>query len=138
MTSADLDDFVALLEANPSSFERLLAVIADRLAEMIAEREGAPTAALVDAQAVADALGVSRGYVYEHADELGAVRNGSGPRPRLRFDLAKARAAWTSRCMSERSQPAQVPVSAGVRRRRRARRTGTSARLLPVHGEEAA
>jgi hypothetical protein len=44
------------------------------------------TPQLVDAAAVAAMLGVTRGWVYEHATELGAVRLGSGTRPRLRFD----------------------------------------------------
>ena len=35
---------------------------------------------LVDARALAEYLGVSVGYVYEHAAELGARRLGSGPR----------------------------------------------------------
>lgn len=48
-----------------------------------------PRAALVDVQTVAEYLGVSTDYVYEHADELGVKRLGSGPRAPLRFDLAK-------------------------------------------------
>ena len=39
----------------------------------------------LDAQEVAERLGVSREWVYEHADELGARRIGNGRRPRLRF-----------------------------------------------------
>jgi hypothetical protein len=39
----------------------------------------------LDAQELAQRLGVSREWVYEHAEELGAKRIGSGPRPRLRF-----------------------------------------------------
>ncbi|MDQ3647482.1 MAG: hypothetical protein M3433_02655 [Actinomycetota bacterium] len=42
---------------------------------------------LVDAATVADALGVSRAYVYANAADLGALRLGTGPRARLRFDL---------------------------------------------------
>jgi hypothetical protein len=45
-----------------------------------------PGSQLIDAAAVALMLGVTRGWVYEHATELGAVRLGSGTRPRLRFD----------------------------------------------------
>jgi hypothetical protein len=45
-----------------------------------------PSAQLIDATAVARMLGVTRGWVYEHATELGAVRLGAGTRPRLRFD----------------------------------------------------
>jgi len=36
-------------------------------------------------------LVVDRCYVYERADELGAMRLGSGPRARLRFDLEQVR-----------------------------------------------
>jgi len=39
----------------------------------------------LDAQEVAQRLKMSREWVYEHAEELGASRIGSGPRPRLRF-----------------------------------------------------
>jgi hypothetical protein len=41
---------------------------------------------LITANQVAAALCVSRDWVYEHASELGAIRLGSGRRPRLRFD----------------------------------------------------
>ena len=40
------------------------------------------------ASEVAVAFKVTRGWVYAHADELGAIRLGDGPRPRLRFDPA--------------------------------------------------
>lgn len=41
---------------------------------------------LITASQVAAGLGVTRDWVYEHAAELGAIRLGSGRRPRLRFD----------------------------------------------------
>ena len=41
--------------------------------------------AWLDANDVAKRLRVSREWVYEHAQELGAERIGTGPRPRLRF-----------------------------------------------------
>ena len=50
-------------------------------------------APLVDANELARLLSVSRDYVYEHADELGALRLSNGPRARLRFDPDVARAA---------------------------------------------
>ena len=46
----------------------------------------ASAGALIDAAAVARSFGVSRDWVYAHTDELGAVRLGSGPKARLRFD----------------------------------------------------
>lgn len=41
---------------------------------------------LLTATELAERIGVSRSWVYEHARELGAVRLGPGPRARLRFD----------------------------------------------------
>lgn len=52
-----------------------------------------PAAGLVTVAELADRLGVSPGYVYEHADRLGALRLGDGPKARLRFDAAAAIAA---------------------------------------------
>jgi hypothetical protein len=41
---------------------------------------------LLCAAEVAEWWGVERAWVYHHADQLGAIRLGDGPRPRLRFD----------------------------------------------------
>lgn len=35
-------------------------------------------------------------FIYAHADELGGIRLGAGPRPRLRFDPAVVRERWAS------------------------------------------
>lgn len=68
---------------------RLVEPIAKRVVEMIQEQgmlaDSSPSNAWLDAAGVAQRLGVTREWVYEHADELGAVRIGSGCRPRLRF-----------------------------------------------------
>src|SRR4051812_18039740 len=55
------------------------------LAPLVAEAMGGPSP-FIDASQVARRYGVDRGWVYEHAEELGAIRLGGGPRPRLRFD----------------------------------------------------
>jgi hypothetical protein len=86
-------------------------------------------AALVDAQTLADRLGVSRAFIYEHADELGALRLGSGPRARLRFDVASAIA-----CYAGRESPAADAAPAKAPRRRRKRGMGTNVSLLPIRG----
>ena len=65
--------------------------IATRVVELLEQRPGAP--GLVDAAELARRLGVTRAWVYEHATELGAIRLGSGPSPRLRFDPDEAMAA---------------------------------------------
>jgi hypothetical protein len=66
----------------------LLERLAERVADLVVDRVAAGPP-LVDAEALAIHLGVSPGYVYEHADELGARRLGSGPRARLRFAVAE-------------------------------------------------
>jgi hypothetical protein len=65
--------------------------VAERIAELVASTP--PTVGLVDAQDLAQELGVARDWVYANAERLGAVRLGSGPRARLRFDIEQAREA---------------------------------------------
>jgi hypothetical protein len=83
-----------------------------------------------DAQDLADALGVSRGFVYAHADELGAIPLGTGPKPRLRFDVE----AIVERLTSEAGTGSHAPETASVRgsRSRRRRRLGTIDPSVPV------
>jgi hypothetical protein len=121
---------------------RVLALLEDGLIELIAAHgpgtTDAPLSGFVDAGTVARELGVSRSFVYEHAAELGAVRIGDGERPRLRFDLGRAREAWNARQANERSLKAKPPaVSARSAGRRRAR-LGTEVDLLPIRGSERA
>jgi len=59
--------------------------IARRVVEIL-ERRGAQQRDLVDAVELARRFGIERSWVYSHAIELGAVKLGSGPKPRLRFD----------------------------------------------------
>ena len=87
-------------------------------------------ARLVDAQTLAGILGVTRSFVYEHADELGALRLGSGPKARLRFDVERAIA-----CLASRRSVAPEPARKTAPRWRRPRRMGTSVELLPIRGQ---
>ena len=48
------------------------------------------------ARRVATHYAVGVHFIYAHADELGAIRLGAGPRPRLRFDPAVVRERWAS------------------------------------------
>lgn len=63
---------------------------------------------LVTAAVLAIELSVSRDFVYEHADELGALRLGSGPKARLRFDVATAMA-----CLGSEPSQSQNPSADG-------------------------
>jgi hypothetical protein len=96
---------------------------------------GGPDTALLTAAQVAERYAVTPEWVRDHADELGAVRLGSGPRPRLRFDSRGVEAWIAARSTGEGSSSAN-------RARRRARsdarasRTSSGRPLLPVKGLE--
>jgi hypothetical protein len=98
----------AELRLAPESIEAL----ATRLAELLGEpREPEPAAAgekKISAAKVSELWGVSRRWVYDHAQELGALRLGSGPRPRLRFDPDE---------VAERLGVPRRPPGSGDRRR---------------------
>jgi hypothetical protein len=69
------------------------------------------TGQLVDVNTVARTTGMSVRWVYDHADELGAIKAGDGPRPRLRFDpsLVRARLDERNGDDSPPQQPAPAP-----------------------------
>lgn len=76
-------------------WERALAdAVADRVAYLLSSRPQSVN--LVDAATVAEALSVSRDWVYAHAAELGGRRIGRGNRGRLRFDLGYVLDTWRS------------------------------------------
>ncbi len=116
----------------------------DQLADLLAERlvvrlkgltPPAPAEPLVDAAEIARLHGKTRTWVYEHAGELGAVRLGSGPRPRLAFSPARV-----AEQLETVDKPATTPLPEPApprRRRQRASRTATGAPLLHVRSHEA-
>jgi hypothetical protein len=130
----------------PLLIERLAPLLIEQLADRLGvTREqlharlggaapGQPEA-LVDSSEIARRTGRSRWWVYEHAGELGAVRLGSGSRPRLGF--------WPSRvdeylqAAAQLRQPISAPRRARPQRRRRGRRTSTGVELLPIEGRDA-
>jgi hypothetical protein len=61
----------------------------EALADRVAAKLRLRTDGLVGVRDVARALGMSRGWVYRNAEELGAQRLGGGQKPALRFDLAR-------------------------------------------------
>jgi hypothetical protein len=75
------------------------------LARLIAVELRKAPAELVDAATLAELLGVSRDYVYDHKEHLGGVKLGDGPRARWRFDVERARAAMAER--PKRAAPRQ-------------------------------
>jgi hypothetical protein len=87
--------------------------VAEHLAEVLAPAPA--NIGLVDAQELAEQLGVARDWVYANADRLGGVRLGDGPRARLRFDADRAREALAAR------SGGVLPLSTASPRSRRGR-----------------
>ena len=101
--------------------------VAHRVVELLDEMPGAPKARrLVDAATLARLLGVSRATVYAKADELGAIRVGSGKRARLRFDPS---ALLGANDLPDGSDPGRSP-----RRPRRKSPQRANRDLLPIRG----
>jgi hypothetical protein len=113
----------------------LLDLLADRLADRLASRlelATKPREALVNADEIARMMGKKRSWVYDHANELGAVRLGSGPRPRLGFYPARANEYLQSVTNPPVSSP--LPRPAPRHRRPKSGYTPAGAKLLTVRG----
>ncbi len=111
----------APVQLAPESIE----AIAQRVAELIGHPEPVQ---FIDAAEVGRRFGVSRDYVYEHAEELGAIEVGEGSRPRLRFDVKKVSERFCSLAGSREPQ----------RDNRSAVRRGSGVELLPIKGDTSA
>lgn len=68
----------------PESIEALACHVAQLLAP--GAKDTSARKKMLSATEVAELFGVSRRWVYDHAEVLGARRLGTGTRPRLRFD----------------------------------------------------
>jgi hypothetical protein len=77
--------------------------LAQRVAGLLRGEFGLPPRQLTLSE-VAAQFGVSRTWVYQHADELGAVRLGTGPRARLQLDAYRVATAIASRASTGMSR----------------------------------
>ena len=93
--------------------------VAARVVDLL--RSSSANVELVDAAEIARRFGVSRDFVYEHANDFGVVRLGESPKARLRFNPAKVR-----ELLDATDQPA--PSKRPPRRKRQ------RSNLLPVRG----
>ena len=84
--------------------------IADRVVEKLEARDRRG-GGLIDARKLAAMLSVKRGWVYDHAEQLGAKRIGSGQRPRLRFDAEQAVRAAAALGADLENAPADAAVT---------------------------
>jgi hypothetical protein len=97
-----------------------LNALAHQVAELLTRSSASMAVGLLTARQVAARFNVDRGWVYAHADELGVIRLGQGPRPRLRFDPAVVAQRLVSRPAS--TVPARRPT-----------RPGSATPLLPIN-----
>jgi hypothetical protein len=124
----------AATELTPHAIEQ----IAQRVTQLLHEQRHEHPAdvrpappRLLDATQLARHLGVTRTWVYEHAQQLGAIRLGTGSKARLRFDLYTATAAINS--LHEPPPRGTVPAVETPRRGRPRRRPQPAVPLLPIH-----
>jgi hypothetical protein len=123
------DSFGALIHMNS---DEALDLLAERLASRLADRQDAARQPvdpapqeLVGVRAVAAELGLSEWFVYEHADELGVRRLGTGPKAPLRFDLEEVRRATV--CSGSKRSDGEALSNGG----RSTRATGKAKRRSP-------
>jgi hypothetical protein len=119
----------------PSGTEQRLADALEALEQLVERHERAGSDAiagaagpLVDAASLGRELGVSRQFAYDHAEELGVLRLGSGSRPRLRFNLEVAKRSCRQ-SFTGTASPAASARAAGARSRR-----ASHPDLLPIRG----
>ncbi len=131
----------AAAELAPHVVEQIAQRVAQLLHEHRHEQDARPAPArLLDATQLARHLGVTRTWVYEHAQQLGAIRLGTGAKARLRFDLDTATAALKS---LHEPTPGGTAIADGLaaggapRRGRPRRRPQPTAPLLPIHEPKA-
>ena len=116
----------ARIKLDPQTIE----AVARRVVELLERRGLSGGPELVDAAELARRLGIERSWVYTHAIELGAVKLGSGRKPRLRFDPQVA-----ARVLRRTGEgPAADPPARSGERARRPRRSEGQAPLLPIKG----
>ncbi len=104
-------------------------MIARKVVELL-EKRSLQRSELVDAAELARRFGIERSWVYSHAIELGAVKLGSGAKPRLRFDPQIA--ARVLRRVGDKSA-ADPPARSGKRAGQPSEGGGSEVQLLPIH-----
>ena len=107
--------------------------IARRVVELQRGEPSSTDADLLTADEVARRLGVTRGWVYDHAAELGRVKLGDGPRARLRFPAAAIAERLEGAPASARADDRSERPAPGGQRRRRSQLPRND--LLPIRGE---
>jgi len=123
-----MDSSVEMASARIKLDPQATEAIARRVVEIL-EQRGLQQHELVDAAELARRFGIERSWVYSHAIELGAVKLGSGAKPRLRFDPQIV--ARVLRRVGEESA-ADPPTRSGERAGQPSAGGGSGVRLLPI------
>jgi hypothetical protein len=116
--------------------QRSINALADAIAHRLGARTEHDDVSLVTARELAHRLGRTADWVRRHQGELGAVRLGSGPRPRLLFDPRVVAERVSARSGSESLQSQEHPAYSPKPRGRSSRSSGTTTQLLPFRGSE--
>ena len=109
--------------------------VARRVVELLHGEGRAPAPNLVDAAEIARRFAVRRSWVYQHADELGAIRLGQvtdGRKPRLRFNPQRVAEALDACDDSRRSPQDELRVDAAKSHGRRPFEAGTNGQPVPT------
>ncbi len=96
------------IELTPQTIEQ----IAIRVTQLLHHDQTHPapkTPSLLTVKELAHHLQLNPAWVYEHADELGVIRTGNGPKARIRFDLHTATQALKERQRQTAPAPAPAP-----------------------------
>lgn len=124
----------AAAELSPEAIEK----IAQRVVQLLRQDGRHPVegsvahAGLLSAGQLAQHLGLTRAWVYQHAEKLGAIRVGTGPCARLRFDLARATEALDSED-AVRTHYSSRPRTNRKPQPRRERQSDSPVPLLPIN-----
>ena len=93
-------------ESDPAFVDAVARRVVDLLREEGELQPDGPR--LLTAAQVAEKFGVSKDWLYANAGPLGAIRMGSGPRARLRFDRTTIEDRFAQLSSRRRSRPIRV------------------------------
>ena len=99
------------VELTPQAVEQIASRVAQLLHHQPPTQTASPAAnaGWMTAKELAQHLKLNPAWVYEHANELGAIRTGNGPKARIRFDLHTATQALKQHQRQTTPAPATPP-----------------------------
>ncbi len=92
----------------------IIEAIAREVAQLMGRDDQPGAHGMLTARQVAARFNVERSWVYAHADELGVLHLGQGPRPRLRFDPAVVAQHLLARPARTAAAPSSSHLTAGA------------------------